>query len=219
MDADLQNDPADIPKLIKKLEQGYDVVCGWRANRKDPIGKKIASKISNWLRRRLIKLNIHDSGCTLRAYRSIAVKNLQIFGETHRFIPIILAAKGFKVTEEVVNHRPRLYGKTKYGATRIIKGFLDLITLKFLTTYGARPVHIFGGIGIISGLLGVLSGFYLIYLKYLKDVTIANRPLLLLTILLILMGIQFLLIGFVAEMIVETGYKSKESYTIEKILN
>ncbi len=216
IDADLQNDPKDIQKLLKKLNEGYDVVCGWRYNRKDTIGKKISSKLSNILMSFLMDLKIHDSGCTLRACRKEVLEDLKIYGETHRYIPAILAAQGCKVAEVATNHRERYAGKTKYGLTRLPKGFLDLLTLKFLTTYGSRPVHIFGGAGLTLFGLGFLGGLYLTYQKFFLGMSIANRPLLTLVMLLLLLGVLFVLNGFIAEILIRT--REQESYRIEKIV-
>lgn len=216
MDADLQNRPEDIPKLLDKLNQGYDVVCGWRAERKDKLGKKLASKFSNFLRRRLIKLDIHDSGCTLRAYKRKTIENLNIYGEHHRYIPAIISSMGFKVAEEKIQHQERKYGRTKYGVTRLPKGFLDLLTLKFLTSYESRPIHVFGSIGILLFVLGFIGGIYLLYEKFYLNLAIAGRPLIILVILLLILGIQFILNGFIAELVVRT--KQTQSYKIEKVV-
>jgi len=217
MDADLQNDPSDIPRLLKKLNEGYDVVCGWRANRKDSFGKVISSKFSNWLMGFLMDLSIHDSGCTLRAYRRETVNDLDICGETHRYIPAIIASQGFKVAEIPVNHRKRFRGKTKYGLTRLPKGLLDLLTLKFLVTYGSRPVHIFGGAGLGLFGLGILGGLLLAYRKFWLGMNIGNSPLLTLVLLLLILGVLFVLNGFTAEMIIRT--RTTETYKIEKTVN
>src|SRR3989344_2594032 len=214
MDADLQNDPADIPKLLRKLNDGYDVVCGWRANRKDTFGKVLSSKISNWLMDFLMDLNIHDSGCTLRAYKRRTVNDLQIYGETHRYIPAMISSRGFKVAEVPVNHRSRFKGKTKYGLARLPKGLLDLLTLKFLVTYGSRPIHIFGGAGLFLFGLGFLGGLWLAYEKFWLRLSIGNRPLLTLVLLLLILGVLFILNGFVAELLIRT--RTTETYKIEK---
>ncbi|HIK00781.1 TPA: glycosyltransferase family 2 protein [archaeon] len=217
MDADLQNDPADIPKLLRKLNDGYDVVCGWRANRKDTFGKVLSSKISNWLMDFLMDLNIHDSGCTLRAYKRRTVNDLQIYGETHRYIPAMISSRGFKVAEVPVNHRSRFKGKTKYGLARLPKGLLDLLTLKFLVTYGSRPIHIFGGAGLFLFGLGFLGGLWLAYEKFWLRLSIGNRPLLTLVLLLLILGVLFILNGFVAELLIRT--RTTETYKIEKTVN
>ncbi len=217
MDADLQNDPSDIPKLLGKLNNKYDVVCGWRANRKDSFGKVLSSKISNWLMGILMDLNIHDSGCTLRAYKRRTINDLQIYGETHRYIPALIASRGFKVTEIPVNHRSRFRGKTKYGLARLPKGLLDLLTLKFLVTYGSRPVHIFGGAGLILFGFGFLGGLWLAYRKFVLSQSIGSSPLLTLVLLLLLLGVLFVLNGFIAELLIRT--RTTETYKIEKTVN
>ena len=217
MDADLQNDPADIAKLLKKLNEGYDVACGWRFNRKDTFGKRITSKLSNSLMGFLMDLHIHDSGCTLRAYKKETVESLNIYGETHRYIPAMIAAQGFKVAEVAVNHRERFKGKTKYGLARIPKGFLDLLTLNFLTTYGSRPVHIFGGIGMALFGLGFIGGIELLYEKFFLKAAIATRPLLTLVLLLVILGVLFVLNGFIAELLIRT--RTNDNYKIGKIVN
>ncbi len=217
MDADLQNDPADIPKLLKKLNDGYDLVCGWRFNRKDTFGKRMTSKLSNWLMGFLMDLHIHDSGCTLRAYKKETAEDLNIYGETHRYIPAMIAARGYRVAEIAVNHRERFAGRSKYGIARLPKGLLDLLTLKFLTTYGSRPIHIFGGVGLTLFVLGIIGGLQLVYEKFWLSYSIGNRPLLTLVFLLLVLGVLFVLNGFVAELLIRT--RTTESYKVEKIVN
>tara|TARA_Y100000034_G_scaffold25723_1_gene30607 strand:- start:13585 stop:14520 length:936 start_codon:yes stop_codon:yes gene_type:complete len=217
LDADLQNDPADIPKLIHKLETGHDVVCGWRMARKDNVVKKLPSKLSNFLNRKLTGLKIHDSGCTLRAYRREAVEGLKLFGENHRYIPALIASKGYKVSEAVTNHRPRRFGKSKYGVGRLMKGLLDLLTLKFLLRYSERPVHILGTLGAGVLFLGGLSGAYLLIEKFVYGESIASRPMLILTLLLVIMGVQLFFTGVLAEMLVRTRHDPRDTYSIEKV--
>lgn len=217
MDADLQNDPTDIPGLIAELDNGYGLVCGWRKNRQDSFGKRTVSKFANFIRRLIIPLDIHDSGCTLRAYRRETIEDIDLYGETHRYIPAIIASKGFRVGEIVVSHRERKFGKTKYGLARLPKGFLDLLTIKFLSDYGTRPIHVFGGIGLVSFALGFLGGLWLLYEKFVLGKSIGGRPLLVLVLLLIILGIQFILNGFIAELLIRTRHS--ESYKIEKIVN
>lgn len=203
MDADLQNDPSDIPKLVEGLGKA-DVVCGWRADRKDTSGKRMASKLNNFLVRRFFGLSLHDQGCTLRAYKSSAIKDLELHGEGHRYIPAMLSVKGHKVIEMKVKHHERKSGKTKYGLSRLPKGFLDLITLKFLTSYGSRPIHIFGATGFALMGLGFLGGVKLLYDKYALGQGIGSRPLLILVVLLVLLGMQFIFNGLLAELIIRT---------------
>jgi len=218
MDADLQNDPNDIPYLLTKMEENWDVVCGWRKKRNDPYSKKIASKISNWLARRITGLDIHDLGCTLRAYKKEAVQNLELYGELHRYLPILVYWRGFKITEFPVNHREREHGKTKYGPSRIIKGFLDLLLVKFLLSYFSKPMLIFGLLGLFSMLLGFIIGSYLVIQKYMYNVSIGDKPLLLLAVLLIIFGVQFISTGLIADMIKRTHYTIKQVYEIEEIV-
>jgi len=178
MDGDLQNDPGDIPRLIEKMKLGYDVVCGWRKHRKDPILKHILSRGANLLRKCILNDRIHDSGCSLWAYKNECFDDLDLYGEMHRFIPALLEWKGFKVTELVVKHHPRKFGKTKYTMQRVLKGFLDMIVVRFWMQYSTRPIHLFGGMGVTMGLLGILVGIYLSVLKFVYGLSIANRPLL-----------------------------------------
>ncbi|MHA2215346.1 MAG: glycosyltransferase family 2 protein [Candidatus Hodarchaeales archaeon] len=208
MDGDLQNDPGDIEKLLKKVEEGYEVVSGWRHNRKDPILKKIPSKISNWLNNKLSGLDIHDSGCTLKAYKKEATEDLELYGEIHRYIPAILDWRGFKVGEVKVRHHPRKYGKTKYGQWRLVKGFLDLVNLKFWTQYSSRPLHFFGPIGLLQLLLGFFIGLYLSILRLFFGQSLANRPLLFAAILLMLLGVQFITFGFLSEIMIKVYFGS-----------
>ena len=217
LDADLQNDPADIPRLLEKLNKGFDVVCGWRMDRQDNIIKKIPSKFSNWLNRRMTGVKIHDSGCTLRAYKKEAIDDIKLYGENHRYIPAIIAERGFKVTEIVTHHRPRRFGKSKYGAGRLLKGLLDLLTLRFLIRYNNRPIHILGSIGFVVLTLGFLSGLYLLVEKFYYGKSIASRPLLILTLLLGIMGVQLFFTGILAEMLVRSRHDPRDTYNIESI--
>ncbi|MEM2918496.1 MAG: glycosyltransferase family 2 protein [Candidatus Altiarchaeota archaeon] len=220
MDSDLQNDPNDIPRLLSKLDEGYDIVSGWRKNRKDPwLKKKIPSKISNFLARKLTSLEIHDFGCTLKAYRKEALKGIELYGEMHRFIPAIVAWRGFKVSEVQVEHHRRKFGKTKYGLWRIMKGFLDLLVVVFWRKYSTRPIHLFGSLGIVLSFFGFLIGVYLTLMKIFYNQSLSNRPLLLLSILLIILGAQFIIFGLLADIMIRLYYRGGEkSYNIERIL-
>jgi glycosyltransferase involved in cell wall biosynthesis len=221
MDGDLQNDPEDIPRLIEKMKEGYDAVSGWRFNRKDPLSKRIPSKIASWLRQIITKDKIHDSGCTLKAYKRECFENLELYGEMHRFIPTMLKWKGFKVGEIKVRHHPRVHGKTKYGLRRVIRGFIDLINAKFWTDYSTRPLHLFAGIGgffIVIGMIIVFYKFFIELLYFHKPLDLG--PLLMAAVLFIIIGIQFIVMGFLGEIQVRTYYEKtgQKSYTIEKIL-
>lgn len=218
MDADLQNDPKDIPKLLNKINQGYDVVSGWRYNRKDQFFKRFFSLFSRFLRRLIIKNQIHDSGCSLKVYKKEALKNIELQGEMHRFIVELLTLKGYKVAEVKVSHHPRKKGKTKYNLIRLPKGFLDLIVVMFWQRYSSRPIHLFGGFGILSSFFGFIIGLYLLYIKFMYKVAIANRPLLLLSALLIILGIQFIIFGIITDILTKLYYKDNKNYNIEKII-
>ena len=221
MDGDLQNDPEDIPRLVKRFEDGYDVVSGWRYNRKDPLGKKISSKISNWLANKLTGLNLHDFGCTLKAYKKEAVNDLTLYGEMHRYIPALISMKGFSICEVKVEHRQRKYGTTKYTFKRLWKGFFDLMYIKFWLDFSTRPLHFFGFIGFLN----LLGGFVIVLYKvpyqllYLKRPVEAG-PLLMLSVLLVIIGLLFIVFGFLCEIQIRTYYESikKRPYEIKKIL-
>jgi glycosyltransferase involved in cell wall biosynthesis len=217
LDADLQNDPEDIPKLLKKLDEGYDAVSGWRYKRSDPFSKKVFSWIANTMRKAITGEKIHDSGCSLKAYRKECFRDLNLYGEMHRFIPAILMWKGFKVGEVKVEHRPRKSGKTKYTMVRLIKGFLDLIVVAFWQKYSARPIHLFGTLGIVSFILGFIIGLYLTFTKLYYHEGIANRPILLLAVLLVIVGVQFIIFGLITDILIKIYYKDGTNYSIEKI--
>ena len=218
MDADLQNDPEDVPRLVAKLNEGFDVVSGWRVNRRDSLAKHIISRGANLLRKLLLRDRIHDSGCTLKAYRRECFENLTLYGEMHRFIPAILSLRGFKVTELPVRHHPRAYGTTKYSVKRVLKGFLDMLVVTFWMRYATRPIHLFGTLGVLTTMLGLLVGFYLTLLKIFFNEAIGNRPLLLLTILLIVLGAQFITFGLMSDILIKIYYKTEPTYCIEKII-
>ena len=215
MDGDLQNDPQDIPRLIKKLEEGYDVVSGWRFNRRDSLSKKFMSKGADFLRKVLFKDSIHDSGCTLKAYRKKCLEGLNLYGEMHRFIPALLAMKGYKITELKVRHRQRKYGKTKYNIKRTFKGFLDMILIKFWMDFSTRPIHFLGGTGLFSAGIGSLMLLYLIIIKIFLVASIGDRPLLLFGILFIIVGFLFIMFGILADILMKVYYKDSTPYTIK----
>ena len=211
MDADLQDDPKEVPNLIAKLEEGFDLVSGWKKDRKDPLSKKIPSKFFNFITRLFTGVKIHDFNCGLKIYRQSVIKTLEIYGGRHRYIPALAGYKNFKVTEIIVNHRPRLYGETKYGGSRMFHGFFDLISILFLSKYTQSPLYFFGKIGLYTFLSGVGIEIYIIYLKYaLNEPFAKHMALLMLGVLIIVIGIQFFSIGLVGEMIANSN-QYKES--------
>lgn len=214
MDSDMQNDPADIPRLLDELEEGYDCVSGWRKDRKDSVSKTIPSKIQTYLAW-TAGPEIHDFGCTLKAYRSEAIKDIDLHGEGHRYIPSHLHRRGYRVTEVPVDHRPRNAGDTKYGTKRLLKGSLDLIFNAFWNRYAARPLHFLGGVGFVFMSAGVVLGVHAVIIKYLFGVPLTPRtPRLILITLLVLFGIQLLLFGFMAEMITKLNFQNEKPYRI-----
>ncbi|MCD1296103.1 glycosyltransferase [Methanocella sp. CWC-04] len=212
MDGDLQDDPKEIAKFLEGLKE-FDMVSGWKYRRKDPFTKTIPSKIFNILTRVLTNVNIHDFNCGFKAYRGYVVKDIKLYGELHRYIPAIAQWKGYTVGEIKVEHHPRVHGKSKYGANRLLKGFLDLITVKFLITYIQRPLHLFGSIGVLLSGSGFLVGCYLIYLWF-NEVKIGDRPLLNLSVLLIITGIQLIAMGLIGELFVNS--KDNNNWIIKK---
>lgn len=221
MDGDGQNDPADIPALLAKLEQGNDLVVGWRYERRDPwLSRRLPSMIANRLISWTTKVKLHDYGCTLKVMRREIAKNLRLYGEMHRFIPAIAYERGAQVAEIKVNHRPRRYGRSKYGITRIFRVVLDLLTVKFLSSYSTRPAHVFGLIGVFSGLAGFAIALYLTLQKFVYQLEIGSRPLLLLAVLLIFIGFQFVTMGLLGEMLARTYHESQDRtiYVIGEVL-
>ena len=222
MDADLQNDPEDIPRLLRKLEEGYDIVSGWRKDRKDPfLSRRLPSKIANWIISKVTGVELHDYGCTLKAYRSEIAKRYRLYGDMHRFLPALARRFGARVTEIPVKHHPRLYGRSKYGIGRTVRVILDIFLVKFLNEYITKPLYVFGGIGFLLLTAGILIELYLTLLKIFTGADIGGRPLLILGVLLILAGIQLLSTGIIAELIVRTYYESRgeKPYVIEEKLN
>ncbi|MGQ9626795.1 MAG: glycosyltransferase family 2 protein [Anaerolineae bacterium] len=221
MDADLQNDPADIPRLLAKIEEGYDIVSGWRVNRRDPfLTRRLPSIIANRLISETTNLRLHDYGCSLKAYRKEVVKNIRLYGELHRFIPAVANWMGVQVAEVPVNHRPRRYGRSKYGLSRTIKVFLDLITVRFLLSYSTRPIHIFGALGLFFSAIGIILGLHLTWVKFVLGQNIGNRPLLMLAVLLVVLGVQMITMGLLGELVVRTYHEAqgKRIYVIREIL-
>lgn len=210
IDADLQNDPDDIPLLLAKADEGFDVVSGWRARRQDPfLNRRLPSIIANRLISWATGVSLHDYGCSLKVYRAEVVKNINLYGELHRFIPAIASWQGTAVTEMPVNHSARRFGKSKYGIGRTTRVLLDLITVRFLLSYGTRPMQVFGAVGLISILLGGGISLYLAGLKLLTGVDIGDRPLLLLGVLLIILGVQFIGFGLIGELVMRTYYETQ----------
>ena len=219
MDGDLQNDPTDIPRLISKLEEGYDVVSGWRKDRKDDITRKIPSMIANRIISSMTHTHLHDYGCSLKAYRAEIAKEVPLYGELHRFIPALASIEGASITEIPVMHHARKYGQSKYNILRTFKVILDLMTVVFLRKFMTRPLHIFGRMGLVSLFLGFLISAYLTFQKIFYGIDIGNRPLLLLGVLLILTGIQMVSTGITAEIQIRTYYESQDKaiYKIKEI--
>lgn len=222
IDADLQNDPADIPRLFTVLEQGYDVVSGWRIQRKDAFwSRTFPSRIANSLISKTTGVALHDYGCSLKAYRRDVLENIRLYGELHRFIPAIASWQGVAVTELPVNHAPRQAGNSKYGIGRTLRVVLDLLTVRFLLSYGTRPMQIFGLFGLLSIMLGGVISTYLGMLKILTGAPLANRPLLLLGVLLIILGVQFIGTGLISELVMRVYYEStsRPIYAVREELN
>ncbi|MCG8571199.1 MAG: glycosyltransferase family 2 protein [Spirochaetes bacterium] len=220
MDGDRQNNPADIPNLIKHLEENeFDVVSGWRKKRKDNFFKKFASRGANFLRGVLIKDGIHDSGCSLKIYKKECFQQISLYGEMHRFIPALLKIKGFKIGEVVTNHRPRSAGKTKYNWKRTIKGFIDMISVWFWNKYSVRPLHLLGGTGLFFNFLGFLAAVYTIYL-FLRGYSLSDSAWPMLTVFLFLTGIQLFVSGLIADMLSKNYYEvtKDSSYSIKEII-
>ena len=221
MDGDLQNDPEDIALLLTKINEGYDIVSGWRVDRKDPFfTKKLPSKFSNWLASKLTGVKLHDFGCTFKAYRREVVENINLYGEMHRYIPALASQMGVSIAEVKVRHHPRQHGKSKYGITRLMRGMLDLITIKFLLSYSMRPLQLFGILGILSLFIGFVIGVYLTVGKLFFGMSLADRPLLLLAVLLMFLGVQFVTMGLLGEIITRTYYEvqGKPIYAVKEII-
>jgi glycosyltransferase involved in cell wall biosynthesis len=214
LDADLQDDPKEIPNLLKKLDEGYDLVSGWKKKRRDPFVKRVSSKFFNRVTCLLTGLKVHDINCGLKAYRREVTDTIKVYGQLHRFLPVLAHWERFKVGEVVVEHHPRKYGKTKFGVSRYTAGLFDLITVLFLTRYTKRPLHLFGLAGLLSFLAGLIISVYLTIERLFYQKYLTNRPLLFLGILLIIVGVQFVSIGLLGEMISE-GRKDRIEYSIK----
>lgn len=217
MDADLQDDPGEIPNFIQKLDEGYDLVSGWRSTRQDPFSKIFFSRLFNYLTAILTGLRIHDFNCGFKSYRKEVIKDLSLYGELHRYVPALTHWQGFKISEIKVKHRPRAHGRSKYGVKRLFSGLTDLLTVMFLTKYMKKPLHLFGGIGFLFFLAGFIISVYLAILWF-QGQGIGGRPLLLLGVLLMLFGFQIISAGLIGEMIVNVRHKGEAGYIIKKIL-
>jgi glycosyltransferase involved in cell wall biosynthesis len=225
MDADLQDDPAEIPALLAKLEEGYDLVAAWRANRQDPLDKTLPSRIFNLVVSRLTGVRLHDFNCGFKAYRRAVTDAVRLYGELHRFIPVLAHQQGFRVTELAVQHHPRRAGVSKYGARRLLRGFLDFGTVLFLTTYLKRPLHLFGAVGLAIFGIGSLINLYLAFLWLLREVAgmvsigpIGTRPLLIVGVLAMILGIQLISIGLLGEMLRYFTFRPGEEYVVRRML-
>ncbi|MBN3963219.1 glycosyltransferase family 2 protein [Nostoc sp. NMS8] len=210
LDADLQNDPADIPMLLAKLDEGYDLVSGWRQKRQDgAVNRLLPSKIANWLIRRTTSVNIHDYGCSLKAYRPELLADMNLYGELHRFLPALAYIEGARITEVPVRHHARRFGRSKYGIWRTFRVLMDLLTILFMKKFLTRPMHVFGLLGLISMFSGTAIGIYLTFVKLAFGEMIGNRPLLILAVLLLVTGVQLFCFGLLAELLMRTYHESQ----------
>jgi dolichol-phosphate mannosyltransferase len=200
IDGDLQDDPAEIPRLLAKLDEGFDLVTGWKTHRRDPISRRLLSRVFNRVTSAFSGVRLHDMNCGLKAYRAEVVRGLRLYGELHRFIPVLAHYRGFRIAELPVNHRPREHGRSRYGVERYLRGFLDLLTVSFIGRYRHRPLHLFGGLGLALGAIGSAILIYLTVVKALGH-AIGQRPLLMLGVLLVVIGMQFFSLGLISEMI------------------
>lgn len=221
MDADLQFDPADISKLLDKISEGFDIVSGWRADRRETfLTRRLPSMAANWLISRITGVELHDSGCSLKAYRSEVIRNVRLYGELHRFIPALASSIGVHLAEVPVSHYPRRHGKSKYDLSRTLTVILDLLTVKFLLSYATRPMHVFGLLGMLSFAVGTVIAAYLSFIRLFLGSPIANRPLLFLAILLIFVGVQLVTMGLLGELTIRTYHEAqgKKIYVIREML-
>jgi len=223
IDGDLQDDPAEIPRLLAKLDEGFDLVSGWKAHRRDPITRRALSRIFNWVTGRVSGLRLHDLNCGLKAYRAEVVQGLRLYGELHRFIPVLAHYRGHRIAELPVNHRPREHGRSRYGVERYLRGFLDLLTVSFIGRYRYRPLHLFGGLGLGLGALGLAVLVYLTILK-IGGEAIGRRPLLILGVLLVVVGLQFFSLGLISELITSqheerAGPRERTELHVDEILS
>jgi len=223
IDGDLQDDPTEIPRLLAKLDEGFDLVSGWKAHRRDPITRRTPSRIFNWVTGRVSGLRLHDLNCGLKAYRAEVVQGLRLYGELHRFIPVLAHYRGYRIAELPVNHRPREHGRSRYGVERYVRGFLDLLTVSFIGRYRYRPLHLFGGLGLLLGMLGFVVLLYLTILK-IGGHAIGERPLLILGVLLVVVGLQFFSLGLISELITSqheerAGPRERTELHVDEILS
>lgn len=219
IDGDLQNDPSDIPRLLAKLDEGYDVVSGWRVRRQDPLGKRLPSAIANRLISAISGVRLHDYGCSLKAYRRDVLEDVRLYGEMHRFVPIYASWQGARVTEMAVNHHPRTRGKSNYGIERTLKVVLDLLVVKFLSSYATKPIYVFGGFGVLALLGAVATFLWMLYYKLMGLKDFVETPLPMLFVMLVLVGCLSTLLGLVAELTIRTYYESqgKRTYSVRRI--
>ena len=222
MDGDLQNDPADIPKLLAKIDEGFDVVSGWRKDRKDSfLNRTLPSILANSFISRMTGIRLHDYGCTLKAYRREVLDGINLYGEMHRFVPALVSQFGALVTEIPVGHRPRLHGTSKYGISRTMRVILDLLTVKFLLNYSTRPIQLFGRLGIYTLFASLFTGGATVYMKFFQNTSMNRNPLLLLTAFLVFMGVQFIVLGLLGEVNARTYYEAqgKPIYVVKEKIN
>lgn len=221
MDADLQNDPVDIPMMLEKLEQGYDVVSGWRKARQDTLSRRLPSQLANGLISRVTGVQLHDYGCTLKAYRREVLTGFRLYGEMHRFIPVYASSVGARILEVEVHHHARRFGKAKYGLERTVKVMLDLVTVKFLNSYAGKPIYLFGGVGFAMFFVAILLWIYLFVRRVIFLDPIGNSPILIGAAVILIMGFQAILMGLIAELQVRTYHESqdKRTYTVRKTIN
>jgi glycosyltransferase involved in cell wall biosynthesis len=223
IDGDLQDDPAEIPRLLAKLDEGFDLVSGWKTRRRDPLSRRVLSRVFNRVTGWFSGVHLHDMNCGLKAYRAEVVHGLRLYGELHRFFPVLAHYRGFRIAELPVNHRPREHGRSRYGVERYLRGFLDLLTVSFIGRYRHRPLHLFGGLGLILGAFGTAILVYLTVLKALGN-AIGHRPLLLLGVLLVVIGMQFFSLGLISEMITShheerAGERDRAELLVDEILS
>jgi glycosyltransferase involved in cell wall biosynthesis len=210
MDGDLQDDPDELPRFVDNLNNGYDLASGWKQRRQDPLGKTAPSKVFNWTVRKVTGVKLHDFNCGFKAYRRDAAKSIRLYGELHRFTPVLANAEGFRIVEIPVKHHPRTWGQSKYGWSRLVKGFLDLLTVFFLTEYRQRPMHLFGVPGLISAMIGVIIGLVLTFQRLVQDDQIGTRPALMLSVLLVVIGAQFFGLGLLGEFLAHGNNEPRE---------